>query len=129
MIWKGGREGKWKLKGRVRAVGDRTLRRRLAGRPQRQNTRANSHKLTQNEEESLLQWILSMDRRGAAPRPGHVRDMANLLLAKRGESPIQTVGEKWVYNFINRQPELKTRFSRRYDYQRAKCEDLKVIHQ
>ncbi|ODM16895.1 hypothetical protein SI65_07860 [Aspergillus cristatus] len=55
--------------------------------------------------------------------------MANLLLAKRGESPIQTVGEKWVYNFINRQPELKTRFSRRYDYQRAKCEDLKVINQ
>jgi len=30
-----------------------------------------------------------MDRRGAAPRPGHVRDMANLLLAKRGESPIK----------------------------------------
>jgi len=53
-------------------IADRTLRPRLAGRPQRQNTRANSHKLTQNEEESLPQWILFMDRRGAAPRPEHV---------------------------------------------------------
>lgn len=53
--------------------------------------------------------------------------MANLLLSKRGTTPIQTVGKNWVYNFIKRQDEIKTRFSRRYNYQRAKCEDPKVI--
>ncbi|KAK9578967.1 hypothetical protein V6Z93_010698 [Aspergillus fumigatus] len=68
-----------------------------------------------------------MDQRGAAPRPSHVREMANILLAKRGTTPIQAVGEKWVYNFIKRWDELKTRFSRRYNHQRAKCEDPKVI--
>ena len=36
---------------------------------------------------------------------------------------------KWVYNFINRQPELKIPFSWRYSYRRAKREDLKVVHQ
>ena len=70
-----------------------------------------------------------MDSRGAAPRQSHVRELANILLAERGTTLIQTVGEKWVYNFIQRQPELTTRFSRRYDYWRAQCEDPKTIQQ
>ena len=37
------------------------------------------------------------------------------------------VGEKWPRNFVNRCSELKTRFNRKYDYQRAKQEDPKVI--
>ena len=106
-----------------------TLQERLSGHLNRSEARANSHKLTQIEEESLKQWILSMDSRGAAPRPATVRDMANLLLLKRGTIPIKTVGEKWVYNFTQRTPELQSRFSRRYDYQRAKQEDPKVIQE
>ena len=46
-----------------------TLQRRVTGCPFRAETRANSHKLTEIEEESLQKWILSMDSRGAAPRP------------------------------------------------------------
>ncbi|KAH7464301.1 hypothetical protein FOMA001_g17409 [Fusarium oxysporum f. sp. matthiolae] len=50
--------------------------------------------------------------------------MANRLLADRDASP---VGKRWASNFVKRQPELKTRFFRRYDGQRAKCEDLDII--
>lgn len=53
--------------------------------------------------------------------------MANILLSKHGHTTITTVGEKWVYNFIKHQVELKTRFSRHYNYQRAKCENPKII--
>lgn len=106
-----------------------TLRRRLAGSTNRAETRANSHKLTQIEEESLRKWILSINSRGAAPRPATVREMANLLLAARGTTLVQTVGENWVYNFVNRHSDLSTRFSRRYNYERAKCEDPKVIRE
>jgi hypothetical protein len=112
---------------RVFSVSDRTLRRRLTGHQNRSNTRANNHKLTQTEEESLKRWILSMDSRRAAPRPTIVRDMANLLLAKRGTTSVETIGEKWVYNFTKRTPELQAHYSRRYDYQRAKQEDPRVI--
>ena len=56
----------------------------VPGIPTRTETRANNHKLTENEEESLLDWILCMDRRGNAPRPAHIQDMANLLLLQRG---------------------------------------------
>jgi hypothetical protein len=104
-----------------------TLTRRLRGTTNRVESRANSHKMTQIEEESIKQRILSLDRRGAAPTQSHVREMANLLLAKRGSTPIQTVGEKWAYNYVQRHPELKSRFSRRYDYRRAEQEDPKII--
>ncbi|KAJ3462343.1 hypothetical protein MRS44_007129 [Fusarium solani] len=50
--------------------------------------------------------------------------MANRLLADRDASP---VGKRWAHNFVTRHKELKTRFFRKYDYQRAKCEDPTVI--
>jgi hypothetical protein len=50
--------------------------------------------------------------------------MADLLLAKRDASP---VGKNWTTNFIKRRTEIKTKFSRKYDYKRALCEDPEVI--
>ena len=112
---------------RVYNVPRTTLQRRLNGHTFRPEQRANSHKLTPNEEESLVRWILSLDQRGAAPRPAHIQEMADILLSKRGDPTITTVGDKWVYNFVKRHDQLKSRFSRRYNHQRAKCEDPKII--
>jgi hypothetical protein len=106
-----------------------TLTRRLRGTTSRAETRPNSHKLTEIEEESLLQWILSMDDRGGAPRPAMVREMAALLLQHRGINNTTPIGQNWVTKFVNRHPEIKSRFSRRYNYERAKQEDPKVIRQ
>ena len=106
-----------------------TLRDRLKGSIYRKESRANSHKLTQNEEDSLLRWILSMDQRGAAPRPSHIQEMANILLSKHESTPIQTVGMNWAYNYIKCHPQIKTKYARRYNYQRAKCEDPKIIRE
>jgi hypothetical protein len=54
-----------------------TLHARLNHRVSRDNTRANSHKLTELEEDSLIQWIFSMDSRRAAPRRATVRELAD----------------------------------------------------
>jgi Tc5 transposase DNA-binding domain len=69
-----------------------------------------------------------MERRGCPPQPSMVTNMANLLLAQRDptQSPT-TVNINWVHSFIKRQPTLKTRFSRRLTYSRAKCEDPAII--
>jgi hypothetical protein len=103
-----------------------TLRDRLKGIQQRSQIRANGHKLTEFEEESLVKWILDLDKRGLPPRPTLVREMANYLLSQHGN---QQVGENWVYNLVQRRTELKSRFSRRYNYERAKCEDQKIIQE
>jgi hypothetical protein len=104
-----------------------TLQRRLTGDIFRPDSRAVNLKLTELEEESLQKWILSMDSRGAAPRPSTVREMADLLLAARGSTPPPSVGQNWVTNFVKRHLNLATRFSRRYNYERARCEDPKII--
>jgi hypothetical protein len=102
-----------------------TLRDRLRGHVPLAERRNAQHKLTLTEEETLVRYILDLDSRGFPPRISGVEDMANLLLATRHAS---RVGKQWAYRFVQRRPELKTRFSRAYDFQRALCEDPKLIN-
>jgi hypothetical protein len=53
-----------------------------------------------------------------------VADMANSL---RDERNLDHVGANWPSTFVKRQPELKVKFNRKYDYKRALCEDPEVI--
>jgi hypothetical protein len=50
--------------------------------------------------------------------------MADRLLRERGGKP---TGKNWVDNFIKRTSELRTQWSRLYNYQRAACEDPAII--
>src|SRR5450432_757077 len=50
--------------------------------------------------------------------------MADLLLAERDVPP---VGKNWTSNFITQRTEIKTKFSCKYDYKRAQCEDPVII--
>lgn len=45
---------------------------------------------------------------------GDVEDMANYILKSYGK---QYIGKNWTQRFVQRQPELKTRFNRIYDFQ------------
>jgi hypothetical protein len=102
-----------------------TLIARMKGRVAKAENRNARHNLTPAEEETLVRHILDLDSRGFPPRIDGVRDMANLLLTTRDAKP---VGQRWPYTFIKRRPELKTRFSRAYDFQRALCEDPNLIN-
>ena len=101
-----------------------TLQARRDGRTSRRDSIVNSKLLTISEEGAILKYILQLDSQGLPPRYTNVEDMANQLLSERGG---RRVGARWAKNFVHRQPELTTRFQRRYDYQRAKCEDLTII--
>src|SRR5450432_2173031 len=76
------------LKGAARSydVPESTLRFSMKGNPPRRDRRSLNCKLTATKESTLVQWILSMDQRGLAPRTDSVQQMANLLLAKRSDS-------------------------------------------
>jgi len=107
-----------------------TVRRRVSGRVARHDSRPTNLKLTPTEESILVQWILSMDERGLPPRADSVRQMANLLLQKRSNIEgvkVPQVGRCWVRNFVRRHQALGSRYNRKYDYQRAKCEDSTII--
>ncbi|KAM4058337.1 helix-turn-helix, psq domain-containing protein [Hirsutella rhossiliensis] len=77
-------------------------------------------------ETALVQWVLSMDERGMPPTVVYTRRMANLLLS---EARPRNCRRDWVRKFVGRHNEIKAKYSRRYDYQRAKCEDPKTIQE
>jgi len=101
-----------------------TLTDRMNGATSRNDTQPNSLKLTQAEEETIVRHVFDRDSRGFSPRLADVEDMANYLLEARGE---KRVGKNWAQRFVSRRPELKTRFNRVYDFQRALCEDPELI--
>ena len=102
-----------------------TLHDRIKGITSKAETRNTRHNLTQVQEDTLAQYILDLDSRGFLPRIEGVKDMADLLRTMHYE---ELVGEHWAYNFVRRRPEVKTRFSRAYDFQRALCEDPELIN-
>ena len=111
---------------KIYSVSRSTLTRRRNGKTARYNTTPGVKKLTQSEEEAIVQYIIELSTRCFPPRLSGVEDMANYLLRERNAP---SVGQLWAHRFVKRQPELRTRYTRRYDYQRAKCEDPKVISQ
>jgi hypothetical protein len=105
-----------------------TLRRRVTGTLPQAVTNARKRKLHPTEEQSLVDWILDLDRRGFPPQIIDVRRMANHLLAARGqEPPPQPVGKNWMSRFIEAQPELQTKWNRKFHSQRARSEDPVAI--
>jgi hypothetical protein len=100
------------------------LSRRRRGILSRRDISANSRNLTDREESVLLEYILNLAAKGFPPRLSFVEDMASRLRAQRG---LPRVGTRWASHFVKRHPELRTRFQRKYDYQRALCEDPKLI--
>ncbi|KAK1837436.1 transposase, partial [Colletotrichum chrysophilum] len=80
--------------------------------------------MTQVEETVILERVIDLIDRGFPPRLDDVRDMADCLLDERDAT---RVGPRWAENFVRRQPQLKTRFRRRIDYQRALAEDPAIV--
>ena len=105
-------------------VPQRTLSDRRAGKRSRRDCEPNSKRLNKLEEEAIIRRILEESARGFAPTKAEVRAMANKLLEERGSNPI---GKNWVDNFVKRTAELRTRWRRPYDHQRAACEDPVAI--
>ena len=90
-----------------------TLGYRRTGRAIRRDLPANSRNLTDLEERTIVQYVIELYVRAFPPRLSSVEDMANQLLRVRDAPP---VGKLWAHRFVKRQPELRTRWLRRYDY-------------
>jgi hypothetical protein len=69
-----------------------TLQDRLKGRHFQPELRNHLHRLTGTQEESLLKWIETRGKRGAALRPSHVRQMADKILKEdsKNKTPLSS---------------------------------------
>src|SRR5688572_4255655 len=73
---------------KIYSVDPRKLQRRQRGMQSRRDVAANSRKLTNLEESTIVQYVLDLDARAFPPRLRDVEDMANKLLADRDASPV-----------------------------------------
>lgn len=96
----------------------------MNGRTPKADSRPATQNLAEIEEDVIVQYILDLDSRGFPPSIEDVRAMADYILASRGA---RRVGKLWSTRFIKRREELRTRFSRAYDFQRALCGDPRLI--
>jgi hypothetical protein len=104
-----------------------TFRERHLGVLSRKETTPNSRKFTNNEEQVLLRKVLQLSADGFPPQRAIVEEMANIMLYTKNPACPQTVGTKWVANFVKRHPELSSVYNRKFDIQRAEVEDPKLI--
>ena len=109
---------------KIYSISHEKLSRRRRGMQPRRDIIANSRKLTNLEESVLVQYILDLATKGFPPQLSIIEDMANRLLATCDAPRVRS---RQASNFVKRRVELRTRFQRKYDYQRAKCEDPEVI--
>jgi hypothetical protein len=98
---------------------------RVKGIKPKRDSPASNRRLTPAQEESLKEWILSMDQRGMPPRIATVRQMASLPAMQHPRG--QPVGERWASNFVKRHDDLQSKWNRKYDYKRALCEDPALL--
>jgi hypothetical protein len=63
-----------------------TTRDRVDGRVSQADLRPTNRKLTDTEESTLVQWILSMATRGLPVRTDSIQKMADILLEKRSNA-------------------------------------------
>ena len=70
-----------------------------------------------------------MDRRGLPLQLSTVHHLAQYLLSARLNTPSNsiTIGGYWVNCYIQCHPELKSKYTWKYDYQHAKCENSELI--
>ena len=104
-----------------------TFKSRVNGTTCRKESVANSRKLTPTEEKTLSLWIIDMGQRGLPLQIPTVHYLAQLLLSAWLSSHTAYVGDHWVTRYIKRHTELSSKYSKKYDYQRAKCEDPELI--
>ncbi|KAM3502796.1 hypothetical protein MY10362_004611 [Beauveria mimosiformis] len=61
------------------------------------------------------------------PVDGRAGDAADHGIQPPDGTRGKSCGENWVRKFVKRHDEIKAKYSRRYDYQRAKCEDPQLL--
>ena len=103
-----------------------TLRDRKRGTKTRLESHEDQQNLTIAEEEAIEEWIAKVDGFGWPPRIEYVRHMAIGFIRSHGiRNP--KIGGHWITRFLDRHPDLASRFTNRLDKQRAFANNPEVL--
>lgn len=103
-----------------------TLRDRLNGAQNRREAHRAQQLLNEDEEGCIVRWCQRMDDWGFPLRLSLVKELAAYLVSKR-KGPGHKLGQHWLGRFLDRNPELSSRFSGRLDRQRAVTNNQELL--
>ncbi|KAF7930064.1 hypothetical protein EAE99_004257 [Botrytis elliptica] len=84
-------------------------------------------KIAPIQEKRLADWILVQESLGTSPTHRQIREIGEHLLDIRGGN--STLGKQWVTNFLQRNPEIRTKRQVRIDSARVKDATIDTISQ
>ena len=94
-----------------------TLQRHINGGQTIREAHEKQQNLSPRQEALLVRWVQTQTKLGYAPP--HSRFTMYALRISRASGGPSTLGRHWVQRFLQRNPELKTLRSVRYDWRRA----------
>jgi hypothetical protein len=103
-----------------------TLRDRKRGGKNRLESHEDQQNLTIAEEEAIKEWIGKVDGFGWPPRIEYVQHMALGFIRSHGICNPK-LGGHWITRFLDRHPDLASRFTNRLDKQRAYANNPEVL--
>ena len=116
----------------IRAAAERyglkyeTLRDSKRGAKNRVESHEDQQNLTNDEEEAIKDWITKVDNFGWPPWVEYVREMALRFIQSHGiKNP--TLGKNWISRFLDRHPDLASRFTEMLDKQRAYARNPAIL--
>jgi hypothetical protein len=102
-----------------------TLRDRLNGAQNRRDAHRSMQLLSEHEKTTIVRWCERMDDWGFPLRLSLVKEMAPYLVKKREIG--RRLRKHWLARFLQRNPELASKFSARLDKQRALISNKDLI--
>ena len=97
-----------------------TLRYRLIGGQTHTISHQNQQLLTDLDEKAILRWISKLELWGFPPTIQHVKEAAKHLSGS-------DVGKNWITRFLNRHPQLGSKFTTQIDKKRINASTPEVI--
>lgn len=85
-----------------------------------------AQRLSRDQEEDIVKWILRQEKLGYAPTGSFVRSLVTSLLVENGDT--KPLGKNWVDNFKKRHPEIISKMGRKQEAERFSSFTPKAVN-
>jgi hypothetical protein len=104
-----------------------SLQERLNGSKPHAIAHSHQQRLTPEQEEFLVQWILDEDSRAQPPSHPRVREMATRILRMNGDT--RPLGRRWIPQFLARNPRVASIVGRKIESARTTASNYNTINE
>lgn len=115
-----------RLAAKRHGIATSTLRHRLNGGQSPRKAKEGMQRLSKEQEEHLVEWILLQESLGLAVTHQQMRELAERIAKAGGDN--KPLGKRWVEHFIKRNPEVRTKRGKPMDSKRVNGVTINILN-